>query len=365
MALTIYAVGDIMLGEQDLCAGFGIKSVIKNKGVDYLFKGVKDIFKGGDIVFGNLEAPISNETNKKGFEADFFRAGPNVIDGLKTANFNALSIANNHIMEHGEKAFCSTVHFLKENNITPVGISNETEILEVNGFKVAVLAYSFIEDFIDNSLYNKIASEKKILEDVRNIKDSVDLTILFLHWGYEYVLFPSPKQVDIGRKLIDAGVDIVLGGHPHVLQGYEVYKGKPIVYSLGNFIFDHTYIKSTRKTIIAKIRVDQDTKKIDVEIIPVICDAKEYYPKISNKKDSEEILSIISETRCKMENKSLADYLSEDYTTLANKYKRKAKQEMKMHFIKNLYRYPQSLSILIFYKYLARILNSIPGGNKK
>lgn len=356
MTLTIYAVGDVMLGEQPLCYNFGVKSIIKNKCVDYLFKGVKDIFKNGDIVFGNLEAPISPYTNKKGFESNFFRGEQNAIEGLKNASFNVLSVANNHIMEHGERAFLSTVSSLKEYNITPVGVANKPEILEVNGFKIGIMAYSLIEDFINNSLYNKNSSEKKILEDINSIRDSVDLVILSLHWGYEYVPFPSPEQVEIGRKLIDYGADIILGGHPHVLQSYEIYKKKPILYSLGNFIFDHTYIKSTRKSIIAKIRVDMNTKDIHIDFIPVTCDPKEYYPTIAGDNDRDKILNHISEIRNITENKNVSDYGSVvgDYLTLANKYKREAKIEMKIQFIKNMYRYPLKFSIGVAKSYLQK-----------
>jgi poly-gamma-glutamate synthesis protein (capsule biosynthesis protein) len=358
MSLTIYAAGDIMLGEQPLCYNFGVKSVIKNKGVDYLFKDVKDILKTGDIVFGNLEAPISNHTDKKGFDANFFRAEPDVIKGLKNANFNVLSVANNHIMEHGEKAFLSTVTSLKENNITAVGVANKTEILEIDGFKIAIMAYSFVEDFINNSLYNKISSERKILDNIKNIRDSVDLVIVSLHWGYEYIPFPSPEQVEIGRKLIDCGADIIFGGHPHVLQSYEIYKGKPLVYSLGNFIFDHTYIKNTRESIIAKIKVDMNTKDIDIDFIPVTCDPKEYYPKIAEGSDKNGIQSLVSAMRNKIENKSLSDYRLSvgNYPALASKYKKKAKMEMKMQFIKNLYRYPPNLSMSIVKGYLQKLL---------
>jgi poly-gamma-glutamate synthesis protein (capsule biosynthesis protein) len=237
-----------------------------------------------------------------------------------------------------------------------VGVANKTEILEIDGYKIAILAYSFIDDFIDKSLYNKINSERKIFGDIKSIRDSVDLVILSLHWGYEYVPFPSPEQIEIGRRLIDYGADIILGGHPHVLQSYEIYKKNPIVYSLGNFIFDHTYIKSTRKSVIAKIKVDMNTKDIDIDFIPVICDSKEYYPKIADEKDGDEILSNISEIRDKIENKFLSDYRSVvgDYLTLANKYKRGAKREMKIQFIKNLYRYPPNLSINIVKSYLQK-----------
>jgi poly-gamma-glutamate synthesis protein (capsule biosynthesis protein) len=356
MPITIYAVGDIMLGEQSLCYNFGVKSVIKSEGANYLFKDVKDIFKNGDIVFGNLEAPISSHTDKKGFEANFFRAEPNVIGGLKNANFNVLSVANNHIMEHGERAFLSTVSLLKENNITAVGVANKTEILEIDGFKIAIMGYSFIDEFIDTSLYNKVNSEKKIIADIKNIRNSVDLVIVSLHWGYEYIPFPSPEQVEIGRRLINGGANIILGGHSHVLQSYEIYKGKPIVYSLGNFIFDHTYIKSTRKSIIAKIRVDMNTKDIHIDFIPVTCDPKEYYPTIAGDNDRDKILNHISEIRNMIENKPVSDYRSVvgDYLTLANKYKREAKIEMKIQFIKNMYRYPLKFSIGVAKSYLQK-----------
>ena len=358
MTLTIYAVGDIMLGEHPLRYNFGVGKIIKDKGKNYLFKEVKNIFKDGNIVFGNLEAPISNYTNKKGFEANFFRANPNMIEGLKNANFNVLSVANNHIMEHGEKAFLSTVNTLRENNITPVGVKNRKDIFDFRGLKIAFLGYSFIEDFIDNSQYNKISSEEKVLSDIKNLRKQVDLIIISLHWGYEYVPFPSPEQIEIGRKLIDHGVDLIFGHHAHVIQGLEMYRGKLIVYGLGNFIFDQmSYIKTTQKSIITKIVVDAD-KSINVDIIPIIWDYNNY-PAIANKNDRDEILNRISLVREKIENKSLSDYHSEigDYPASANKYKKIAKMETKMYFIKNLYKYPLTLVLInIIGKYLKKYI---------
>lgn len=357
MILTVYAVGDIMLGEHALCYNFGVKSIIKNKGVDYLFKDVKGILKNGDIIFGNLEAPISNYTDKKGFEANFFRGEPNIIEELKNASFNVLSVANNHIMEHGDRAFFSTVNSLRENNIIPVGVKDRKDILDIRGLKIAFLGYSFIEDFIDNLQYNKISSEEKVLSDIKNLRKQVDLIIISLHWGYEYVPFPSPEQIEIGRKLIDYGVDLIFGHHAHIIQGLEMYRGKLIVYGLGNFIFDQmTYIKTTQKSIIAKIVVDTD-KSINVDIIPIIWDYNEYCPAIANKNDGDEMLNLISLVREKIENKSLSDYHSEigDYPTLANKYKRIAKKQMKKQFIKNLYKYPPNLSIRTLKSYLQKL----------
>ncbi|MHA1274866.1 MAG: CapA family protein [Promethearchaeota archaeon] len=364
MRLTIYAVGDIMLGEHPLCYKFGVKSIIKNKGVDYLFKNVKNIFKDGDIIFGNLEAPISNKSIKKGLERNFFRAEYNVIKGLKNANFNMLSIANNHIMEHGKNAFLSTVKILKKNHIIPVGNTSKIEIIKIKGYTIAFMAYSFIEEYISDPskpLYNKIDSEIRIFEDIKKIRNFVDLIIISLHWGYEYIYFPSPNQIEIGRKLIDYGADIILGSHPHVIQSYEIYNKRPIVYSLGNFIFDQPYIKNTLKSVIVKININMAIKNIEIKIIPITCNSKEYYPSIPNEKEKREILDIIFSIKSIIENKSLCSYHSEigNYLNLANKYKKIAKIQMRKWFIKNLYKYPLSVSFSIIKNYFFKMFSFI------
>jgi len=356
MRLNIYAVGDIMLGEHHLSYTFGVKRVIENKGVNYLIKDVRDIFRNGDIVFGNLEAPISVATSASEPKANFFRANPSVVEGLKYANFNVLSVANNHIMEHGTDAFLTTVKLLRENEIIPVGIKNKIEVIKKKGVKIAIIAYSFIEDFIDNCLYNKVSTEEKILNDIEKVKDIVDLIILSLHWGQEFVPFPSPKQIEIGRRLIDAGADIILGVHPHVIQSYEMYNGKPIIYSLGNFIFDQSYIKRTRKSIIAKIVIDMNTRKTIVNTIPIMLNCREYYPQINTEYHGNEILKCVDLVRRKIENKSLANYRSTigNYSELARKYSMISKIDMRLHLLRNIPRYPIDHLIYLVKNYLQK-----------
>lgn len=343
-----------MLGEQHLCYKFGVKSVIANK-IDYFFNDINDIkniLKNADIVFGNLEAAISSYTINKGFESNFFLVEPNNIKEIE--DFNVISVANNHIMEHGEIAFLSTIDILLKNDIIPVGCKNKIQILEKNGFRIAIMAYSCVDDFILDCNYNKIKSEKKIIEEIRKIRNNCDLVILSLHWGCEYVPFPSPGQIKMGRKLIDCGADIILGHHAHVIQGYEFYKGKPIIYGLGNFVFDDVYIKRTRKSFIAKIVIDND-KNINVEIIPICCDT-EYFPKIAEKKINREILDNISTIRKMIENKDISDYITiiGDYTNLNKKYRKEARIQMMSHFIKNIYRYPPDLIISFAKEYIVR-----------
>lgn len=360
MHLTIYAVGDIMPGEHHLTYPFGVKKVIEDKGVDYLFLNVKEILKNGDIVFGNLEAPILDESFWEGHKSNFFRASSKVVEGLKDANFKILSIANNHIMEHGKEGFLSTVNVLRDNGITPVGLKNEIEIIEKEGLKLSVMAYSFIEDFADNHLYNKVNTEKKIIVDIERVRKKVDLILLSLHWGNEFIPFPSPNQVKIGRKLIDAGADIILGTHSHVVQSYEIYDNKPIIYSLGNFIFDQTYIKRTRRSIIAKIIVNKETRESMVNIIPINLDPREYYPKVANEYEGKKILKFIRSVRAKIENKSLSHYLSTIgvYSKLAKKYSMRSKIDMRFHLLKSLPRYPIGHSIYLVKNYLQKIRRS-------
>lgn len=355
--LKIFAVGDVMLGNQDLCYGFGVKNVIEKKGVDYLFDGVKHIFKDGDIIFGNLEAPISIATNKSGFDARVFLCAPEVVHGIKNSYINTLSVANNHIMQHGEEAYLSTINVLDENKILPIGVKDEIRILKIRGFNIALVGYSLIEDNINICLYNKISSIESIKKDILKIKHLVDFVIISMHWGNEYIHYPSPNQVKIGRELIDHGADLILGHHSHVLQGYEIYKEKPIIYGLGNFIFDDTYIKETKKTAISQISVNLHTRNAIVEFIPIICDTKEYYVNIAESETKDEILHTISSIRLSIENKSITEYTSsiKDYTSFAHIHHNKAKIQMKKHFIKSINKYPTGFLISVIGKYIKKI----------
>lgn len=356
MSLKIYAVGDIMLGEQPLCNNFGVSSIIKRRGIDFLFDNVRSLFNDGDIVFGNLECSIMGKDSANEQEPKFFCAESGVVEGLKNANFNVLSVANNHIMENRNDLFQKTVQLLRDSNISPVGIANEIEIINVKGYKIAFMAYSFIEDNIPNSSYNKIHSEEPILQDIKKIRSDVDLVIISLHWGYEYVPYPSPEQIRIGRKLVDTGADIILGGHPHVTQSYEVYKNRPIFYSLGNFIFDHTYIPTTRESFLAEITFNDSHDSVNINLIPVIADESNYQPQLLNSSQTDKSKKRVDIIRSRFENRPLSDYKMSvgDYNLLYRKYKKVATWNMRVQFVKSFYRYSFSTNIGIIKQYLGK-----------
>jgi len=358
MKLKIYAVGDIMLGEQHLCNNFGVKKIIQKNGADFLFKEVSPIFKDGDLVFGNLECSIMDGTLVSNKEPVFFCAEPDAINGLKFARFNVLSVANNHIMEHGQKNFQNTIQILKNNGIIPVGIRKKIDVLNIKGWKIAFLAYSFIEDNIVDGCFNKVQSEEVIIEDVQKVKPISDLIIVSLHWGCEYIPYPSPDQIQIGRNLVDVGVDIILGGHPHVTQGFEYYKNRPIFYSLGNFIFDDTYIKTTRKSFIAEITIGDSLDLIDVNIIPVMINKEQYQPRLVKPPEIDCSINSVDTTRNIFENLSLLEYVKSigDYNLLYSKYNRTAKWDMKVQFIKNFYRFSFSTTFGILKQFFSKEL---------
>jgi len=239
--IVITAVGDIMLGDLPICNGFGVGSTVKKHGSKFIFEKIKDELSG-DIVFGNLEAVLSNE-NKNIFsiKSMSLRGSPKSIEGLKYAGFNILSLANNHSLEHGYEALYDTIDLLNNNDIMPIGVGREKEIarkptvFNIKTKKIAFLSYCLRPD---ETAYRSIKNKEDILDDIEDIRRDVDHIILSLHWGDEFVQFPAPWQIDFAHKLIDNGVSIIIGHHPHVLQGIEMYNGGIIAYSLGNFVFD-------------------------------------------------------------------------------------------------------------------------------
>lgn len=354
MKTTILAVGDILFGEIPLLYNCGVKTIIQKKGIDYVFRDVAKFFTEDKIIFGNLEAPISVSSDNTGFSDYFFRAEPKVVNGLRNAHFSALSVANNHMMEHGDDAFHSTIRYLQSSNIIPVGIRGTIQTFTAQDTRFAFLGYSFIDDFKADHLYNKVDSETKIIEDIEKIRDEVDFIVVSLHWGEEYVKTPSPMQVRVGRKLVDHGADLILGTHPHVIQGYEKYKDKIIIYSFGNFIIDN-YTDITRDSFIAEIHFDNTAHSLSIDVIPVMAHSKEHYPTIPG--NPEEIMSQIEEVKRRLEGKSIMEYSQKigNYGDLVLRSKKKAKRKMIEFFITHIYNYPPVLTGKIVLGFFSRI----------
>jgi poly-gamma-glutamate capsule biosynthesis protein CapA/YwtB (metallophosphatase superfamily) len=250
--LTIVAVGDIMLGR-----GVGSRLEKGNFDYKYPFEEVVDFFSEGDIVFGNLEHPMTN--SEKCFDKRYkyvLKSKPEAVESLKYAGFNLLNLANNHILDYYDRGLFDTLDILNSNGIMYSGAgknineAREPAVIEKNGIKTALISYTDMSEYFyaGNPSINFAAEENKagvaprklesILEDIGKVRKSVDILMVSLHWGVEESFDVQPEQVEFAHQLIDKGADVILGHHPHQFQAIEIYNGKPIFYSLGNFIFD-------------------------------------------------------------------------------------------------------------------------------
>jgi len=239
--VTLFAVGDIVL---DL----GVKVSILNHSPIFPFEKIIFLLHTGDLVFGNLESSLSDQQITSNLRKRIHFSGiTDGVMGLKYAGFNILNLANNHIMDFGKGAMLDTFRILKENNIKYIGTGNNLNearkpvIFNIKGISVGFLGYAS-PDCETNAELNKAGTAPSkidlMIEDVSKLKNEVDIVIVSIHRGLEFVYYPLPEHQRECRRLIEEGVDVILCHHPHVPQGIEIYRGGVIAYSLGEFISD-------------------------------------------------------------------------------------------------------------------------------
>jgi poly-gamma-glutamate synthesis protein (capsule biosynthesis protein) len=238
--ITIGAVGDLMLGNRT-------EPFLKEFGPDYPFAEVMPYLGRADVVIGNLESPIS--TRGKAVENKKFtlRAGPIAAEALKKSGIRVVTLANNHSMDFGPLALQDTLAILGESGILPTGAGMDLDdarspaLVKVKGKTFAFLSYSltFPLDFFASSKRPGTAPGYAdfVKADIEKIRAAADIVIVSFHWGAELMTAAKDYQIELGHQAIDWGADLVLGHHPHVLQELEVYRGRLIAYSLGNFVF--------------------------------------------------------------------------------------------------------------------------------
>ena len=239
-------------------------------------RGIRPLVAKADLAFANLECPLSN----RGRILGMFRADPVYAEGLKEAGFGVVSVANNHMFDAGEEGFKETLEHLDRVGIRYTGggrnlaEARQPVLKEVKGCRIGFLAYT---QFSDNGFACDLASEDGagilpfsmliILEDIQKNRDAVDILIISLHWLSANTPFIHKKATECAHEILDAGADIIVGHHPHVYKAVEIYKGKPIIYSLGNLIFGHSQTHWGHNLIalasVSKKRIQE------LELIPV------------------------------------------------------------------------------------------------
>src|SRR3989338_7795401 len=256
--VSLVAVGDISYSR-------GVERIVKKqKDINYPFLKIRDYLKNADIVFGNLETPITKGREISDFEM-VFRSNPGTEQALKEAGFSVLSLANNHTPNFGEQGLSDTVSYLDSSGIKHVGAGiNEQEAakpayIETKGIKLAFLGYNDT-DVVPASYEASEARAgtafmrlEKMSKVVRKTKQETNFVIVSMHSGTEYAAKPNNSQINFAHSAIDAGADLVIGHHPHVVQTMEKYKGKLIFYSLGNFVFDQPQRQATKEGLVIKV----------------------------------------------------------------------------------------------------------------
>lgn len=245
--VTLVAVGDVMLAR-------GVAHKAAEFGWDYPFSQVKQELRSGDILFGNLECEIG-EVGRPVPKIYSFSAPEEAAKELKRQSFTVLSLANNHTFDRGRLGLVRTMEVLQREGIAWTGAgrtlkeAQQPAIIERNGLRVAFLAYSDWNPETYLTLPDRpsiaLADEVTIAADVMTAKAHSDAVVVSIHWGSERVSKPTSRQRALARIAIDAGADVILGHHPHVRQPVEWYHGKPIFYSLGNFIFDQHGVRAS------------------------------------------------------------------------------------------------------------------------
>ena len=237
--VTLLFAGDVMLddGPGRTIAGGG----------DPL-AAIAPLLATADFRIGNMECPLATGGQPHPTKIATFRAAPQTVAVL-SGRFDAMSVANNHSGDYGQEAFLETLQHLDQNGIATFGGGrNLSEAhrplwIERNGLRIAILGYNEFKprSFEAGADWPGIAwsEDEQVIADLRAARAAgADIVIPYLHWGWEKETQPTERQRSFARKLIDAGASAVVGGHPHVTQGAEIYRGRPIVYSLGNLVFD-------------------------------------------------------------------------------------------------------------------------------
>lgn len=225
------------------------------------------ILADADYRIGNLECPIATTGQALENKIYSFRAHPRVLSVLK-GRFDALAVANNHSGDYGQTAFLETLNHLDQAGIASFGGGhNLAEAhrplwIEKHGLSIAVLGYNEFKprSFEAGPHWPGIAwsEDSLVVADIRAARAAgADIVIPFMHWGWEREPEPSERQRALARLMIDAGADAVVGGHPHVTQGSEVYRGKPVIYSLGNFVFDGFELPAAKIGWLLRLTVDR------------------------------------------------------------------------------------------------------------
>lgn len=242
VSLTLSVVGDCTLGtDETFDYDTSLNAYYENYGSAYFLQNVKNIFSQDDLTIANFEGTLTESDARE--DKTFAFKGPASFTSILTdGSVEAVNTANNHSHDYGDQSYEDTMTALDAAGIVHFGY-DETAVMDVKGIKVGMVGIYELKDHLER--------EQQLKDNIAKVKaDGAQLIVVIFHWGNETETVPDSNQTTLGRLAIDEGADLVCGHHPHVLQGIETYKGKNIIYSLGNFCFGGNSSPSDMDTMI-------------------------------------------------------------------------------------------------------------------
>jgi poly-gamma-glutamate synthesis protein (capsule biosynthesis protein) len=261
-------VGDIMLARN-------VEQYIATYGQDYPFAKVGDLLSNNDLLIGNFEGTVRAKQNIEGTNVMYFDTTPDNVSMLAKQGFGLLSLSNNHADDFGRDTLVLTRQTILDAGITPFGDAWESEKFvahkTINGMNFAFIGYHEFNEKTDG-----------VIEAIKTEKAAGNFVIVMPHWGVEYKHDPSGSQVFAAHQFIDAGADAIIGAHPHIIETVETYKNVPIVYSLGNFLFDQDWSEDTKRGMAVRLTVENE--KLTLKFEPLYLEKRQMTPATGTKK---------------------------------------------------------------------------------
>lgn len=332
-AILLTAVGDVFPGNLPYHGKQGIAGKFHEHNGSVWAEAFERVFGGSDLCIANLESPLLPEYlephNKK------FAGCEKFASYMKKTGLHVVSVANNHTLEYGEAAFGSTCDILQKNGISVIGrncqVGGNIFAYKKNDVSVSVAAFNSIHDIPNPNSYTEL-TEEGILTAVKSMEGS-DFKIVVFHWGNEYVNIPSYEQIQLAKRLIDSGVDVIIGHHPHVIQPIMYYKSGIVLFSLGNFLFDMTYKRNVRTGMAAHLLLKKGEKpKCSLEGIWI---KKDFTPAAIPRSEFDKIYSKHQKLFDRYAALSEADYILQ-YNKMHKLKRTLQRMSMKMDIIGNI-----------------------------
>ena len=329
-------LGDVMCGDSFYALGSGVASSMEKYGGSFLPSAIVDYLHRHDLVFCNLECVLSNIGRKDwSLRRLQMRGRPEFSGHLAQWGITVANVANNHILEHGRAAACDTITVLEAHGIQPVGAGKALDFqrglqvheAKINGQSVAIVGLSLLKE---KYVYDGGGALDEALSAVEQYARQDSLVLVSLHWGQELMHRPSIEQKSIAARLAQAGTKLIIGHHPHVVQGVEELNGCLVAYSLGNFIFD-CILSDCRWSVILSVELSSHNEITNWDVLPVELDA-EHRPVLPSTARSHALRNEF-ERRCQLTNDQADDCAYQQEFRLREE---KARRKLHRHVIGSL-----------------------------